>query len=66
MIVAVGFDLSYDVSSFCMFSSAPWVCHINLSRKIFGYSKKNPKRGYIINPQPLTIDVDYEKVQMKY
>ena len=28
--------------------------------------KKFQKRGYAINPQPLNIDADYEKVQMKY
>ena len=35
-------------------------------RRIFGYLKNYPKRGYEINPQPLTIDSNYGKVQMKY
>ena len=28
--------------------------------------KQYPKLVYEINPQPLTVDADYEKVQMKY
>ena len=45
---------------------APWVGHLDLSRSIFGYLKKYPKIGYANNPQPLTIDANFEKVQMKY
>ena len=37
-----------------------------MSRRIFGYLKKYPKRGHAINPQPLNVDVNYEKVKMKY
>ena len=33
---------------------------------MFGYLKKYPKIGYEINPQPMTIDANYEKVQMNY
>ena len=40
--------------------------HLELARRIFGYLKKYPKMWYAINPQPLTIDVDYEKVQMNH
>ena len=64
MIVAGIFDLSYDVYSFRRFSAAPRVGHLDLARRIFGYLEKYPKRGYAMNSQPLTIDVDYEKVQM--
>ena len=35
-------------------------------RRIFSCLKKYPKRGHEINPQPLTIDANYYKVQMKY
>ena len=34
--------------------------------RIFGYFKKYPKRGYEINQHPLTIGVEYEKVNMKH
>ena len=39
---------------------------LDMARRIFGYLNKYPKRGYSINPQPLTINADYEKVHMKY
>ena len=42
------------------------VGHIDLSRRIFCYLKNYPKQGYAINPQPLNVDVEYEKVKMKY
>ena len=34
--------------------------------RIFGYFNKYPKRGYEINQHPLTIGVEYEKVNMNY
>ena len=48
------------------FSAAPLVGHLDLSRRIFGYLKNYPKRGYVINPHPMDIDVAYEKVHIKY
>ena len=60
LIVAAKFDLEYDVSSLSRLSDAPWVGHLELARRIFGYLKNYPKMWYAINSQPLTIDVDYE------
>ena len=66
IIVAVIFYVSYSVYSLSRLLGALWVGHIDLSRRIFVYLKKYPKRGYAINPQPLTINSNYEKVHMKY
>ena len=66
LIVEGIFDLAYFVSSLSRFSSAPQVGHIDLSRKIFCYFNKYPKKGYVIDPQPLPFDANHEKVQMKY
>ena len=66
LLLQADFDLEYAVSSLSIFSAEPWVCHIDMARRIFGYLKKYPKTGYEINPQPLNVDADYEKVQMKY
>ena len=66
LIVAGRFDLAYDVSSLSRLSAEPQVGHTELARILFGYLKKYPERGYAINPQPLTIDVEYEMVQMNY
>ena len=49
-----------------MFLAAPRVGHLDMYRRIFSCLKKYPKRGYAINTQALTIDADYDKVQMKY
>ena len=51
MIIADIFDLSYAVSSLGRFLSTPLVGHLELFKIIFGYLKKYPKRGYVINPE---------------
>ena len=66
MIVAGKFYLEYYISSFIRFLSATRVGHFDTARRIFGYLNKYPKQVNEINPQALTIDVEYEKAQMKY
>ena len=66
MIVAGKFDLAYAVSSLSRFLNAPWVGHLEPVIIILVYLKNNPKRGYAINPQPLTINAYYEKIKTKY
>ena len=39
--------------------------YLQLAQKVFGYMKKYPKHGYAINTKPLTIDMDYKKVDLK-
>ena len=55
----------YDVASLSRFLAAPHEGHLVLARKIFGYLKKYPKKGYAINPDPLMLDMEYEKVGIK-
>eukprot|EP00957_Ditylum_brightwellii_P029302 2214856-Ditylum_brightwellii.AAC.1 len=43
----------------------PRVGHLKLARKVFGYLKKYPKRGYVINTTLLQLDLDYQKVDLK-
>ena len=66
MIVSGVFDLSYYVSLLSRFLDEPRLGHIDLAKRICGFLKNYPKRRYAINPQPLSIDADYEKVQMRY
>ena len=66
MIVAGIFYLAYYISSLSRFLDAHLVGHHEMARRIFSYLNNHPKRGYVINPQTLTIDVDDEKVYMKY
>ena len=65
LIVAGRFDLTHAVSSLSRFAAAPKEGHLELARRIFGYLKKYPKRGYAINPAPLKLDAEYEKVNVK-
>eukprot|EP00957_Ditylum_brightwellii_P110496 8427787-Ditylum_brightwellii.AAC.1 len=55
----------YAVSSLSRFLAAPREGHLVLAQKLLGYLKKYPKRGYAINPNPLILDADYEKVELK-
>ena len=66
LIVAGRFDAAYAVSSLSRFSQAPRVIHIVKTRIISGYLERYLKRGYTINPKPLIVDANYDKVQMKY
>ena len=65
LIVSGRFDIMYAVSSLSRFLAAPQEGHLVLARKLFGYLKKYPKRGYAIKPNPLVLDADYEKVELK-
>ena len=53
-------DINYAVTSLSRFSVAPRENHLLLAQKLLGYLKKYPKRGYIINPEPPKIDIEYQ------
>ena len=57
--------MTYAVTSLSRFYVAPREGHLQLAKKVFGYLEKYPKRGYATNPQPLTIKMEYEKVELK-
>eukprot|EP00957_Ditylum_brightwellii_P195243 14874475-Ditylum_brightwellii.AAC.1 len=59
------FDLTYAVSSLSRFACAPQQENLTMARRLFGYLKKYPKQGYAINPNPLKMEVKYEKVEVK-
>lgn len=65
LVVAGRFDLSYAVSSLSRFSSAPREGHLECARKIFGYLRKYPSRGYIINPSPPIFDLEYQSIELQ-
>jgi hypothetical protein len=65
LLVAGRFDINYAVSSLSRFASAPRAGHLELARKIFGYLRKYPSRGYVINANPPKIDHKYETIQLK-
>ena len=65
MILTGRFDLAYAIISLSIFSAAPREGHLELVNKAFGYMEKYPKREYAINPQPMTINMEYNKVELK-
>jgi hypothetical protein len=65
LVVAGRFDINYAVSSLSRFAAAPREGHLILARKIFGYLRKYPNRGYVINPDPPKIDLKYETVTLQ-
>ena len=65
LIVAGRFDLCYAISSLSRFGAAPRQDHIKHARRVMGYLRKFPRRGYVINPDPPHFDPIYEKVEVK-
>ena len=65
LVVAGRFDINYAISSLSRYAAAPRKGHLSMAEEVLGYLKKYPSRGYIINPQPPTIDAKYEKVKVK-
>jgi hypothetical protein len=65
LVVAGRFDINYAVSSLSRYSAAPRKGHLELARKIFGYLRKYPRRGYRINPNPPKLDPSFEVVKVK-
>lgn len=58
------FDIQYATCSLSRFSIAPREGHLDMAKRIFGYLRKYPKKGYVINPDPPTIDLEYEDVSV--
>ncbi len=52
------FDICFGVSSLSRFNAAPRQGHLDLAFHLFGYLKKHPNRGIIINSEPLDVDDD--------
>ena len=65
LIVAGRFDLCYAVSSLSRFSSAPRQGHLQHARRIMGYLRKFPRRGFVINPDPPRFHPIYQNVEVK-
>ena len=59
------FDLTYAVTSTSIFSGYPREVYLELSNNEFGYLKKYPNQGHGINPQSLTINKEYKKLELK-
>ena len=64
LIVAGRFDLCYAISSLSRFSAAPRQDHLKHARRVMGYLRKFPRRGYVINPESPHFDPIYENVEV--
>ncbi|MGH7955350.1 MAG: Ty1/Copia family ribonuclease HI [Gloeomargaritales cyanobacterium] len=56
-------DLTFAVSSLSRFSCAPRKGHLDMAKRIFGYLKKFPKKGYVIHPLPPKVDIPIESLK---
>ena len=57
--------MRYATSSLSRFSVAPRQGHLEMARKLFGYLKKYPKRGHIINSDSPKIALEYQQVEVQ-
>jgi len=64
LIVAGRFDINYAVSSLSRYAAAPREEHLVMAKKVLGYLKKYPKRGYVVNPEPPIISAEYQKMEI--
>ena len=63
IITSGRFDIAYAVTSLSQFNSRPREGHMKRIRKIFGYLKKYPNRGFVINPQDFNPIPSNEKLE---
>jgi hypothetical protein len=64
LIVAGRFDLCYAISSLSRFSAAPRQGQLQHARRVMGYLRKFPRRGYVINPDSPHFDPVYKNVEV--
>src|SRR5688572_23264292 len=65
LIVAGRFNINYAINLLSQYTAAPREEHLMMAKKVFGYLKKYPKKGYIINPAPPIIDAVYQRLEVK-
>ena len=58
-------DICYVVSSLSRFSAAPRKGHLKLAQQLLGYMKKHKKKGYVVNIKSPTVDIRYQKIDIK-
>lgn len=65
LIVAGRLDICYAVSSLSRFCIGPRRGHLDAAVRVLGYLKKYPKRGYVVDPRPPQIDLEYQNIEVK-
>ena len=58
--VAGRMDITFSVASLNRFSAHPREGHLKRAIKIFGYLKKYPKKGYVIDPRDPVVNIKYD------
>ena len=59
-------DITFAVSSISRFCANPREGHLRRAIKILGYLKKYPKRGYLVDPRAMILNVDYEEIKADF
>ena len=64
--ISARMDIAFAVSSLSRFASKPREGHLKRALKILGYLKKYPKKGYVIDPRPPTVNINYVDVKANF
>ena len=66
LVISGRFDTCHAMSSLSRCSAAPRRGHLELARKVFGYLRKYPRKGHVINPTPPVVDKKHENVELNH
>ena len=53
-------DITFSVASLNRFSAHPREGHLKRAIKMYGYLKKYPKKGYVIDPRDPVVNIKYD------
>ena len=59
ILVAGRMDITFSVASLNRFAAHPREGHLKRAVKIYGYLKKYPKKGYVIDPRDPLVNIKY-------
>ncbi|MGH3054901.1 MAG: reverse transcriptase domain-containing protein, partial [Gaiellaceae bacterium] len=66
LVTSGRFDIAFAVSSLSRFSCAPREGHLDLAKKLFGYLKRFPKKGYFVNAKSPIVTTKYEDIRQDF
>ena len=59
-------DITFAVSSISRFCASPREGHLRRAIKILGYLKKYPKKGYLVDPREMILNVNYKTIKADF
>ena len=59
-------DITFAVSSISRFCASPREGHLRRAIKILGYLKKYPKKGYLVDPREMELNLEYKDIKADF